>query len=338
MRNNLVERYWVDSPKLFAERMKELVALHPDKIEPFELCQNNLGQSVPGCRMGKGTKHVFLLGREHGHEPVGTCGLAALMEGLAEAKVPDSNQQFSAAEAILDSLTLHLFPLMNPDAADRMSKQVKDSFPADQFIYSKEDSDKYRLIHSEPGLTLNNDRPPHYTPEEMEIWRQTGKPIGTLFTEDGVELWMDWHYNKAPQTKAIKKLMYASPPYLFVDIHGQEAASGLAMPAGLSDEGMTRHRRLGNLLYEALEEVSLPFYPREVGVVGGGLSSIEWVRETFGGDSCQFLYEVHNGYHWFSPNVKPEDVKLPIVSKAQIILSVWYGITALLKGALEESD
>ncbi|MBM3240868.1 hypothetical protein FJZ31_31685 [Candidatus Poribacteria bacterium] len=77
MENNLVERYWVDSPKLFEERMKEILGHHPDKIETFELCQNNLGQSVPGFRMGRGTKHAFLLGREHGHEPVGTCGLAA---------------------------------------------------------------------------------------------------------------------------------------------------------------------------------------------------------------------------------------------------------------------
>ena len=78
----------------------------------------------------------------------------------------------------------------------------------------------------------------------------------------------------------------------------------------------------------------MPFYPREVGIAKGGLSCIEWVRETFGGDSYQFLYEVHNGYHWFSPNVRPEDVKLPIVSKAQIILSVWHGITAFLKGII----
>ncbi len=111
MKSNLVERYWVDSPKLFEERIKEIVDLHPNKIEVFELCKNNLCQSVPGFRMGRGSKHVFLLGREHGHEPVGTCGLAALMEGLAEARVPASVQQFSEAEEILDKLTLHMFPL-----------------------------------------------------------------------------------------------------------------------------------------------------------------------------------------------------------------------------------
>ena len=86
MSNGLVQRYWVGSPELFSERMREIVELHPDKIEAFELCKNNLEQPVPGFRMGKGSKHVFLLGREHGHEPVGTCGLAAPMEGLAEAE------------------------------------------------------------------------------------------------------------------------------------------------------------------------------------------------------------------------------------------------------------
>lgn len=331
--HQLVERYWVDSPKLFEERMQEIVELHPNKVESFELCKNNLGQSVPGFRMGRGTKNVFLLGREHGHEPVGTCGLAAFMEGLAEARVPASSQSFSEAHEILNNFTLHMFPLMNPDGADRMSKQIQDSFPASQFAYSKEDSDKYKLIHSEPGLTLNNNRPPHYLPEEMEIWRKTGKPIGTLFTEDGVELWMDWQYEKAPQTKAIKRLVHAWPPSLFVDIHAWETSTELLMPAGLSDEEMKRHRRLKNLLHDALEANSLPFR-RSEGSVGG--ASVGWVRETFGGTSCQYLYEVDNGYRWFNPDVKPEEVKLPTISKTQIILSVWCGITALLKGLLME--
>ena len=230
MENKLVNRYWVDSPKLFEERMKEIVELYPNKIEAFELCKNNLGQSIPGFRMGKGAKHVFLLGREHGHEPVGTCGLTFLIEGLAQGMMPFSSQQFSEAEEILEKLTLHMFPIMNPDGADRMAKQIKDSFPASVFTYSQEDSDKYKLIHSEPGLTLKHDRPPHYTPEEMEIWRKTGKPIGTLFTEDGVELWMDWKYDKAPQTRAIKKLLNGSKPILFVDIHAWETDTQIIMP------------------------------------------------------------------------------------------------------------
>ena len=39
MKYNLVQRYWVDSPKLFEERMKEIVGLHHNEIEVFELCK-----------------------------------------------------------------------------------------------------------------------------------------------------------------------------------------------------------------------------------------------------------------------------------------------------------
>ncbi len=336
MENKLINRYWVDSPKLFEERMKEIVKLYPDKIETFELCKNNLGQSVPGFRMGKGSKHVFLLGREHGHEPVGTCGLTFFMEGLAQGMMPTFHREFSEAEEILERLTLYMFPIMNPDAADRMSRQIKDSFPASVFVYSQEDSDKYKLIHSEPGLTLKHDRPPHYSTEEMEVWRKTGKPIGTLFTEDGVELWMDWNCDKAPQTRAIKRLLNDSNPILFVDIHAWETDTQIIMPDGLNDKDLNRHKRLGNLLYDALDEASLPINSgRHIGTAGGSCS-IEWVYETFG--AISYLYEIHNGYLWFNPDVKQKNVKLPIVSKEEIILSVWYGIKALIKGVLGEND
>ena len=102
----------------------------------------------------------------------------------------------------------------------------------------------------------------------------------------------------------------------------------------MSDKDANLHKRLGNLLYDALDKASLPINTgRHIGIAGGS-SSIEWVYETFGATS--YLYEIHNGYLWFNPDVKLENVKLPIISKEEIILSVWYGITALLKGVLEE--
>jgi hypothetical protein len=286
--------------------------------------------------MGKGSKNVFLLGREHGHEPVGTCGLTALIEGLVEGRIPGSDHKFPLAEKLLKRFKFHIFPLMNPDAAERFSRQVRDSLPALQFRYSKEDSERYRTIHSEPGVMLGKGRPPHFTNEDLEAWRKTGKPIGSLYTEDGVELWMDWKYEKAPQTRALKKLMHAMKPSLFVDIHAWETETALLMPAQMDDESLNLHRTLGSLLYNRLEEASIPFNPRkEVQPTGDSSTSIGWAYQTFHRASYYYLFEVDNGYRWYDPNLKAEDVRLPTISKDQIILSVWYGITALLEGMMK---
>ena len=324
---DLVQRYWVHTPELFDERMDEILRLHGRVIDGFELCKNNAGEVVRGFRMGRGKRHVFLLGREHGHEPVGTCGLTALMEGLATGTVPGSGRPYPDAANLLDRLTLHLFPLTNVDGARRFAAQVPDSFPGTFFKYCKEDSDRYRAIHSEPGDFLKHERPPHFSDEEMARWRKTGRPIGSLFTEDGVEMWLDWKYEKSPQVRALKRAMHESPPVLFVDVHAWEGITSL-LAARADEKEMDREKQLGSVLCEALAKASLPVDKAVTEVGGEGHTSPEWVNSTFG--AAAYLFEVHNGYLWFNPDLKPEGVRLPVVTKEQIILTVWHGITALL--------
>ena len=330
MEADLVECYWVHTPELLSERMAEIVALYPGRIESLELCKNNVGDSVPGFRMGGGPTHVFLLGREHGHEPVGPCGLTALVEGLANASVPGTGEAFPEAAEILEGLTLHLFPLMNPDGARRFGSQIPESFPGTHLRYCQEDSDRYRVIQCEPGLYLDKPRPCHFSAEDMAIWRKTGKPIGSMFTEDGVELWQDWEHDKAPQTRALKEQMRSFPPELFVDIHAWQCPTSVMIPKMGADE-TARHEALAGLHYNSLSAADLPFISdgRVTDLGGDTRLSPEWVHKTFG--AAAFLYEVHNGYVWYQPGV---NVELPVLTQEQIILSVWYGITALLKGIL----
>lgn len=333
---DLVKRYWVDSATAFERRITEIVEVNENRIELFELCKNNVGQKVPGIRMGKGLRNIFLLGREHCHEPAGTCGLTAIAEGLAKAEVPGLNNGFPAARDILENFTLYMLPIMNPDGAERFSRQVKDSFLADQFSFNREDSEKYRMIHSEPLITLKKGyRAPHFTDEEMDAWRRTGRPVGSLFTEDGVELWIDWEHDRAPQTRALKRLMQKAKPYLFVDVHQWEGLTEILAPAELDEKKMDLHKYLGSLLYDSLEAASIPFHPRrQVRTTRKtewvGLTSIHWVNENF--HAMQFLYEVDNGYRWYREG--SGEIKLPTISKAQVIMSVWYGLTAMLKAAM----
>jgi len=341
MSSVIVERYWVDTPEAFKNRITEIVSLHPEKIESFELCKTASGISVPGFRMGQGEKTVFLLGREHGHEAVGTCGLVALMEGLANSKVPGSEKTFRQAEKILDQLTINIFPMLNPDGARRYASQIPNSYPASVLKYCRADYEKYQKILFEPGITLNNPRPSYFSSEEIKILHRIGKPMGTTYTEDGVELWMDWINERAAQTKALKKLMSASKPVLLVDIHAHEHLTTIFTPTEIRREDVASYKKLGSLVYDALEKASIPFAPSKR--VGPYLrkdenQSVSWAYKNFG--TIQFLYEVDNGYrdygHLRTPWYEPQEweTKIPTISKEQIVLAVWYGITAILSGCL----
>jgi hypothetical protein len=334
MDKGLVERYWAPAPGPYAKLMADVVSRHPGSIEAFELCKTTSGWSVPGYRMGKGRTHVFLIGREHGHEPAGNCGLAAVMEGLASGALPASGKSFPQASAILERTTLHLFPLMNPDGAERFAKAVPDSFPATFWRYCQEDSDKYQEIHGEPGHLLGLGRPPSFTDAEMATWRTTGKPIGSLYTEDGVELWMDFGHDKTPQTRALKEQMQRFTPSLFVDIHQMEDTTQLFVP-DVGEEPMARHRAMGDRLLDALDAAGLPCN-RTYGVLSGwdATTTPQWVHSTYG--ALAYLYEIHNGYLWYDPQRHaPREVTLPVVSKEQILQSVWHGITGMLVEMVE---
>jgi len=312
-----LERYWVDSPKAFEKRMKEIVSLYPDKIEPFELCKTASGVSVPGFRMGRGKRHVFLLGRVHGHEPSGTCGLVALVEGLANSKVPDTEKPFDEAQKILDHFTIRIFPLVNPTAAERFSTQIKDSYIGNLASSAKNFEEwlhnEYEPILHEPGLTLKKRRPPYFSPEELKVLEKIGKPIGTLFTEDGVELWKDWVNEKAPQTRALKQVMHFFKPVLLVDIHNDSPPTRICPPTELRDEDAALYQSLGKAVYDALERASIPSSRRVEPYIKDidTHQSVSWAYNNLG--TIQFLYEV-NG----------------LSCKEHMVLSVWYGVTALL--------
>lgn len=108
-----------------------------------------------------------------------------------------------------------------------------------------------------------------------------------------------------------------------------EGTTQLFMPRVAEDE-TGEYRRLGDALLSGLEAAGLPSN-RTYGIVENwqDVTSIEWVRRTHGAPS--FLYEIHNGYLWFDPERhKPEDVKLPVLSREDILRSVWHGITGML--------
>jgi len=321
-----LERYWVDSPKAFEKRMKEIVSLYPDKIEPFELCKTASGVPVPGFRMGRGERHVFLLGRVHGHEPSGTCGLVALMEGLANNKVPDTGKPFDEARKILDQFSLQIFPMMNPTAAERFSVHFKDSYIGDLAAEARAKGkfeewleEEYGPVLHEPGLALKKRRPPYFTSEEIRILDGIKRPMGTLFTEDGVELWKDWVNERAPQTKAIKQMISTIRPVLLVDIHNDSPPTRICPPTQLREEDVALYQSLGNMVYDALERASIPSSRRVEPYikVRDEHQSVSWAYNSLG--TIQFLYEV-NG----------------LGSKEHMVLSVWYGITALLLGIIDK--
>ena len=145
--------------------------------------------------------------------------------------------------------------------------------------------------------------------------------MGSLFTEDGVELWKDWVNGKASQTRALKEMMRKLKPVLLIDIHNDSPPTRLCPPTERREEDKNLYRKLQDLAYDALEKASIPLQKRIYTPYRqkDDDQSVCWAYNNFG--TIQFLYEV-NG----------------LDTKEHMVFSVWYRIIALVLGIISKLD
>ena len=81
-----------------------------------------LGQSVEGrnvhhLTVGRGPKAVLLWSQMHGDEPTATSALFDLCQWIT------AHRQEPVTARLLDALTLHIVPMVNPDGAERFQRR-----------------------------------------------------------------------------------------------------------------------------------------------------------------------------------------------------------------------
>jgi len=97
-----------------------LAAVQQSAPDLFSL--ESIGRSVEGraiyhVAFGRGPLHVLLWSQMHGDEPTATSALLDLLE-LVRARRDDA-----AVARLLDALTVHVVPMLNPDGAERFQRR-----------------------------------------------------------------------------------------------------------------------------------------------------------------------------------------------------------------------
>jgi hypothetical protein len=89
----------------------------PGALALDEIGTSVKGQSIVEVRVGRGPIHVMLWSQMHGDEPTATVALVDLLALLTTGRdVPD-------VARLLDRLTLHIVPMLNPDGAQRFERR-----------------------------------------------------------------------------------------------------------------------------------------------------------------------------------------------------------------------
>jgi hypothetical protein len=98
-------------------RLKELRSAAPDLCQLEEIGKSVEGRSISHLWFGRGPYHVLLWSQMHGDEPTATSALFDVFEQFRR------HRDEPAFALILDSLTIHAVPMLNPDGAERFQRR-----------------------------------------------------------------------------------------------------------------------------------------------------------------------------------------------------------------------
>ena len=101
-------------------------------IQAREIGRSVMGRPILSLTLGEGEKQVGCLAAQHADGWMTTLGLLRFLEDCAEARAKGGTIDSFPAQDILESVTLHLIPLPNPDGVDLVTGALPtmDSFYA----------------------------------------------------------------------------------------------------------------------------------------------------------------------------------------------------------------
>jgi hypothetical protein len=98
-------------------RLKAVQQSAPDLFRVETLGTSVEGRAISHVWFGRGPQHVLLWSQMHGDEPTATAALFDLFDFVARHKADP------AVARLLDALTLHVVPMLNPDGAERFQRR-----------------------------------------------------------------------------------------------------------------------------------------------------------------------------------------------------------------------
>lgn len=169
---------------------------------------------------------------------------------------------------LVESVTLHLFPLMNPGGAKRFSRHFPDSWHGTWIPdWTAANRERFFAEANQPchfffGTHVKR-APMRFTPDQIAQWAATGNVLGSSLTDDGLDMWFDWDDTHGRETAAIKEALSALRPEWVADFHNfmypTEAFTPTEFPTGAFAEDEIE---LARDIQAGWREQRLPFHDR----------------------------------------------------------------------------
>lgn len=98
-------------------RLRDVQRATPDLFQIEQIGASVEGRSINHLWFGRGPAHVLLWSQMHGDEPTATAALFDVLEHIRRHRAEPH------VSRVLDALTLHIVPMLNPDGAERYQRR-----------------------------------------------------------------------------------------------------------------------------------------------------------------------------------------------------------------------
>lgn len=112
-----------------------------------------LSKDIPYLRIGTGKKHIFYSGAIHANEWITTPVLMKFIENLSKAYVNDSYIYGYRARSILESTSIYIVPMVNPDGVDLVTNAMSEDSAS--YKQAQKIAEKYPNIPFPSGWKAN---------------------------------------------------------------------------------------------------------------------------------------------------------------------------------------
>ncbi|HOR26699.1 MAG TPA: M14 family zinc carboxypeptidase [Candidatus Sumerlaeota bacterium] len=256
--------YWFTDFEHLADKLHELAAHSSRPCEIFNIGVTHRGRKIPAIRIGQGKLHnPAIVAGNHGHEVAGLYACLAMIDTLLNDASPTGENVEGWADAILERCTVHFIPFLNVDNGVRYRELIPTCDYSDRYSRDAEDWQRYIEEFNEPRYYFEKKgvHVPMYgfTPEQVEEWKATGKPLGIRYNDQGIDLFCDYKTFFAPETRAARDYLISQMPCAVLELHNHEPASQVFVPVvgATTNDGLVQ-LSYGEEMMTRLAERGLP--------------------------------------------------------------------------------